>query len=439
MSQHAASAGITGTVFNLPAGPLAVAAGLEYRRDQADVEHDALANLYAYFQNYGTDYSGKLNAAEAYVEAEVPLVSGVTGIDALSMNAAARRTRYNISGEGVAGPSQNTTWANTWKFGMAYQPVEWTRFRATISRDIRAPIYYELFATSSSSFGSVINRFNHNEVESPNVFGGGNPQLNPERGMTRTFGVVVQPPFVDGLSLSTDYYAIKISGNIGSAGAAQTIIDNCYQGIAQYCDLLSFSDAAKTTITQVRTGNVNLQWTKNRGIDTEVAYRLPLSKFSELPGSFDFRLLGNHLLKNETLNNTTLTDSTDAYGGTWTVSLITGYTADRWQANLTTRYVGGGKVNVLYFDPRDSGYTGTTQLNSVNANHIGSVVYFNLNGSVAFDADKKVEAFWQVNNLLDRLPPVIPTSPVGVQSSPSSPTYYDTLGRSYKVGVRLKF
>lgn len=438
MSQHAASAGITGPVFELPAGPLAIAAGLEFRQDKADVTHDDLANLYAYFQNYGTDYSGKLKAAEGYLEAEIPLVSGVKGIEALSVNAAGRRTRYDISGEGVAGESGNKYWATTWKVGMAYQPVEWARFRATVSRDIRAPIYYELFATSSSSFGSVINRFNANRVESPNVFGGGNPQLKPEKGLTRTFGVVVQPPFVDGLSASVDYYAIKITGNIGSAGAAQTIIDNCFQNITQYCDLISFGDSARSSITQVRTGNVNLQWTKNQGIDTEIAYRLPLSKFSELPGRLDFRLLGNHLLKAQTLNNTTLTDSTDAFGATWTLSLITGFTADRWQTNLTTRYVGGGKVNVLYFDPSDSGYQGTTQLNSVNTNHIGSVTYFNLNGSFAFDAKKKVEGFWQINNLLDRLPPVIPTSPVGVQSAPSSATYYDTIGRSYKVGVRLK-
>jgi outer membrane receptor protein involved in Fe transport len=438
MSQHALSAGVTGSVFDLPAGPLAIAAGLEFRRDKADVTHDDLANLYAYFQNYGTDYSGKLNAAEGYLEAEIPLISGMKGVDALSVNAAGRRTRYKISGEGVAGPSGNTYWANTWKVGMAYQPVEWTRFRATVSRDIRAPIYYELFATSSSSFGSVLNRWDGNNPENPSVFGGGNPQLRPEKGLTKTFGVVVQPPFIDGLSASLDYYAIKITGNIGSAGAAQTIIDNCYQGITQYCDLLSFSNDARSDITQVRTGNVNLQWTKNQGIDTEIAYRLPLSKFSELPGRLDFRLLGNHLLKAQTLNNTTLTDSTDAYGSSWTVSLITGYTADRWQVNLTTRYVGGGKVNVLYFDPSDSGYQGTTQLNSVNTNHIGSATYFNLNGSISFDADRKVEAFWQINNLLDRLPPVIPTSPVGVQSSPSSATYYDTIGRSYKVGVRLK-
>jgi outer membrane receptor protein involved in Fe transport len=439
MSQHAVSAGVTGPVFDLPAGPVSVAGGLEFRRDQADVTHDRLANLYAYFQNYGTDYSGKLNAAEAYVEAEVPLLANMTGVNALSVNAAGRRTRYNISGEGVAGPSRNTWWASTWKVGMAYQPVEWTRFRATISRDIRAPIYYELFATSSSSFGSVLNRFNQNRVESPNVFGGGNPLLNPEEGKTSTFGVVVQPPFIEGLSASVDYYAIKINGNIGSAGAAQTIIDNCFRNILQYCDLISFGDAARSSITQVRTGNVNLQWTKNQGIDTEIAYRLPLSRFSALPGALNFRLLGNHLLKAQTLNNTTLTDSTDAYGASWTVSLITGYTADRWQTNLTTRYVGGGKVNVLYFDPSDPGYLGTTQLNSVNINHIGSVVYFNLNGSLGFDAQKKTEVFWQVNNLLDRLPPVIPTSPVGVQSSPSNATYYDTLGRSYKIGVRLNF
>src|SRR3546814_10438770 len=49
-----------------------------------------------------------------------------------------------------------------------------------------------------------------------NATGGGNLNLGPEVGKTWTVGVILQPSFVPRLSLSVDYYSIKITGAITS-------------------------------------------------------------------------------------------------------------------------------------------------------------------------------------------------------------------------------
>lgn len=439
ISQHVVAANVTGQVADLWAGPLSMAAGLEFRRDETRVVHDDLSNLFAYFQNFGADYHGDQNVYEAFLETELPLARDVTGIHALSVNAAARRTRYEIEGFGgynQANASNNFN-STTWKLGMVWEPIDWARLRFTISRDIRAPNFSELFLASASSFTAVQNRFiAGNPSENPTLLNGGNPQLGPETGKTKTVGIVLQPPFIEGLSMSLDYYDIKVSDYIGSPGGAQTVVDRCaLDGIQQFCDLITLG--AGQTLVEVANANVNLQWLKNRGIDAEVAYRLPLSRFSSLPGRFDVRLLANHALENSTNLFGVVVDRVGETGGAgaadWVATLVTGYTHERFQANITTRYISDGKFNVLYTGPDDPAYD-PTRANSVNDNTVGGVIYFNLNGSMNFGAEKNIEVFAQVNNLLNRSPPFAPQL-----AYPTNPIYFDQIGRTYRLGVRMKF
>jgi hypothetical protein len=65
ISQHAVSA--NGDSWPTRAGPLAVAAGVEYRKDATSVLHDPLSNVFAYFQNFGADYTGDQEVYEGYV------------------------------------------------------------------------------------------------------------------------------------------------------------------------------------------------------------------------------------------------------------------------------------------------------------------------------------------------------------------------------------
>jgi iron complex outermembrane recepter protein len=434
----AAAASVQGQLADLWAGPLSVAAGLEFRRDSTKVVHDDLSNLFAYFQNFGADYEGDQDVVEGFIEADLPLVNGVRGFESLSLNAAIRQTRYDISGFGGYNQSaaDNSYDATTWKVGLVWEPVDWTRLRFTMSEDIRAANFSELFLASASSFGSVQNRLLGGATEFPALLNGGNPALGPETGKTWTVGLVVQPPFIEGLSMSIDYYDIRVDEYVGSPGGAQVVVDRCQLlSIQQFCDLITYG--AGQTLIEVANANVNLQWLKNRGLDWEIAYRLPLSRFSSLPGNFNFRLLANRTLESASNLYGVVTDRAGETGGAgaadWVATLIAGYANEDWHASLTTRFISQGAFNVLFTGPDDPAYN-PALANTVNDNTLPSSTYFNLNGGRKFGADRNIEVFGQINNLFDRAPPFAPQL-----AYPTNPVYFDQLGRSYRVGVRMSF
>ena len=341
ITQHAVAANIRGDIAKLWAGSLAMAAGVEYRHDATNNVHDELSNSFAYFQNFGADYNAAQDVVEGYVEAELPLLTDAPFAKSLTLNAAARYANYDISGFGsynqaAASSSFDST---TWKAGLVWEPADWIRLRATVSQDFRAPNFSELFLASASTFGSVTNRFitvppvppsttPTNPSEFPVLLNGGNPVIEPETGHTTTFGLVLQPSVMPGFSFSADYYEIKVDDYIGSPGGAQNIVDRCANGDQSLCPLITFGPG--NTLAEIRNVNINLQWLKTSGIDMEAAYNLPLSRFSDAPGSFNFRLLATHTFENATNLFGVVTDRVGETGGAgapdWLATLFVGYT-----------------------------------------------------------------------------------------------------------------
>jgi len=448
ITQHAVAANIRGDIAKLWAGSLAMAAGVEFRHDATNNVHDELSNSFAYFQNFGADYNAAQDVVEGYVEAELPLLTDAPFAKSLTLNAAARYATYDIAGFGSynPAPASNSFDSTTWKAGLVWEPADWIRLRATVSQDFRAPNFSEMFLASASTFGSVTNRFitvppvppsttPTNPSEFPVLLNGGNPVIEPETGHTTTFGLVLQPSVMPGFSFSADYYEIKVDDYIGSPGGAQNIVDRCVNGDQSLCPLITFGPG--NTLAEIRNVNINLQWLKTSGIDMEAAYNLPLSRFSDAPGSFNFRLLATHTFENATNLFGVVTDRVGETGGTgapdWLATLFVGYTTGKFQANVTTRYISSGVLNALYIDPSDDAYA-TTTVNTINDNQVASVVYFNLNGSFRFGDDDRFEVFGQVNNALNRGPPSAPQL-----QFPSNPVYFDLVGRSYRAGIRFKF
>ncbi len=441
ISQHAVSANVRGQLADLWAGPLAVAAGVEYRKDATSVLHDPLSNVFAYFQNFGADYTGDQEVYEGYVEAELPLLKDVAFAKTLSLNAAARYTHYDISGVGGynQAPASNSFDPTTWKVGVVWEPTDWMRLRFTTSEDFRAPTFSEMFQASASTFGSITNPFRPagSPAEFPVQLTGGNPTIGPETGRTTTVGMVLQPSFAPRFRFSLDYYDIKVTDYIGSPGGAQNIVNQCALQNAELCSLITFGPAQ--SLLEIRNINVNLQWLKTSGLDIEAAYSLPLSDFGSLPGAFDFRLLATHVFENKSNLFGVVTDRVGETGGTgspdWYATFLLGYTNGPFQGNVNMRYISSGVLNALYSDPGDAGYNPAAgTVNTINDNHVASAVYFNLNGSWSFGTDNRYQVFAQVNNVANRAPPSAPQL-----QFPSNPVYFDLVGRTYNVGVRFQF
>lgn len=438
--QHVAAANLRGELGELWAGPLAVATGIEFRHDSMGLEHDPLSNVFAYFQNFGADFHGNQDVIEGYVEAELPLLRDKAFAKSLSLNGAVRYADYDMSGFGsynqaAASNSFNST---TWKVGLVWEPLDWMRLRATTSQDFRAPNLYDLFQASASTFTGITNRYlpAGSPQEFPVQLTGGNPAVGPETGHTTTVGLVLQP--APRLSLSLDYYDIKVSDYIGTPGGAQNIVDQCVLfGNQEMCSLITLGP--NNSLAEIRNVNVNLQWLKVRGVDIEAAYRLPLSNFSNLPGGFNFRLLATKTLENTTNLFDVVTDrvgETGSAGGQpdWLATLVVGYENQGFQVNLTTRHISAGVLNALYRDPGDADYVGWPANQTINDNHVASATYFNLNGSWGFGEDQRYQVFAQVNNLFDKSPPMAPQL-----QYPSNPVFFDLVGRSYRAGVRFRF
>ena len=161
---------------------------------------------------------------------------------------------------------------------------DWLRFRATQSRDLRAPNFDELYSrTETLGFAGVTNR-NTGLNNTPLSITSGNVNLDPEVGDTVTFGVVFSPNWNwgQGFRLSVDWWEIEIDGAVSRLGV-QPIIDQCFAGNVALCDLITTTGTgANQIITEVRNATLNLDTYRTSGVDIEAAYNLPLSSGANL-------------------------------------------------------------------------------------------------------------------------------------------------------------
>lgn len=442
--QHVVAANVRGDAAELWAGPLAVAAGLEFRRDEIEVVHDPLSNLFAYFQNFGADYDGTAKVVEGYVETELPLLRERPLARSLSLNVAGRHTQYDLEGFGsyLRTATNNDIDATTWKASLVWDPTDWLRVRATRSRDIRAPNFAELYLASASSFAPALNRFT-GTTQFPRLVSGGSPDLEAEKANTTTLGIVFQPSWgwSEGLRLSVDFYDIEVDGYIASPGGAQFIIDRCFAGNERACGLITFGP--DQSLLEVRNVSLNLDRLSTRGADIEADYRLPLSRiFESSPAELQFRVLGTYVDESITETFGIAVDRAGQTGGLttpgvpeWLVNAFVTYAHGPASVTLQARFIDSGIMDATRIGPDDPAYAPTLP-NSINDNRVSGRTYINLYGSYDFSLPNTegLQLFASVSNLFDENPPLAPET-----QYPTNPTYFDQIGRTYRLGLRVSF
>ena len=413
-TQHAAAFNIQGEPFSTWAGPVSIATGVEWRRDRADAVADAGSEANIFHVGNLKAIHGEVEVSEIYAEAVVPLARDLPFAHSLELNGAIRRTDYSTSG-GVT----------SWKLGATYEPVDFLRLRATRSRDIRAPNISELFSSSSLGRGAVINP-STGLAPFANIYTLGNPNLKPERATTTSFGVVFSPRSTS-LRASVDYFDIRLNDQIGTLGA-QGIVDRCFAGAEEFCDLITI-DAANN-ITDVYNSQLNLFQFKTKGVDFEVSYRT---------GGLSLRLLATHVIDLITIDTAGSVDRAGQVGASggipaWTANANLSYETGPITLNGQLRFIGAGRYDRTLIGPDEDGYSPSLK-NSIDDNHVPSVAYVNM--SVQYDLERAggppVQLFAVVNNLFDKDPPPVPTNAQSTQNQ-----IYDVVGRAIKVGFRFK-
>jgi len=425
-SQTAGAINLQGRPFDTWAGPVALAFGVEGRRNSLEIAVDPISAANGFYVFNQTPSEGDVSVVEGYAEVGVPLLKDSALGSSLELNGAVRQARYT----NTSGATKSKFDATTWKVGLTYQPFEWLLLRATRSRDVRAPNTSELFTTPVGGLAAIYDTRTGTQPFAQ-LFTGGNINLKPETANTFTVGATLQPQGVlNGLRFSVDYYKIKIDDAIANLGA-QTIVDNCNStNAADLCSLVTRNGNGFLQSVSVPFLNLNQQ--ELRGLDFEAGYRRPLG----IDRAIDLRVLATRTLE---LSNSSQPGVNRAGDNgplgvpSWVVDGFVSVDWGRLGVNLQGRYLSSGKVNAAYVGPEDAGYN-VMLPNSINTNRVPSRFYTNVGLTFDFIADgsRKVELFGNVSNLFNVRQP-------GFWDGNSNAVYYDNIGRRYRMGVRASF
>jgi len=426
------NANLRGDVLDLWAGPLSVAVGGEYRKEELEQTSDSDPNFLQtgvrgippgslmFSQTNVGPAAGVVKVKEGYVESLLPLAKDAPWAKSADLNAAARVTDYNTSGT-----------VETWKIGLSYQPVNDVRLRALVSRDIAAPSLFNLFSGAQSDFQIVLDP--HTNISSGlTTQTVGNPALKPERATTYTTGLVYSPSPVPGLTVSLDYYSISIKDAILATVPPGTALQDCEvtQGTSPLCGdftrPLPFSDhSAANFPTAFVDKPLNLSTVKQAGIDFETSYATPLSRLvSNWLGELSIRALGTYLTKFD--QQDTPSSSVVSYRGM--------AENPTFRATVTVDYnVGPAALGMTAYG--FNSWDVDRRLVYANYGTQPGVVY--LSARLAYGIGENVQLFANVDNLANKGPPPYPVSIPGFQFPVSR--LYDITGRYFTAGIRLKF
>ena len=353
-------ANLSGSIVDLPAGPLGFAVGIEHRRSNFVSQPDALVAGGGSSDNFTEPTSGNVNVDEYYAELNVPIVADVPVFKLLELNIAARRSDYESSGFfGGASVSPDIGGDTSKKISLKWQVFDDLMLRGTYSESFRAPGVTDLFAGGAESFPAATdpcNTFNfgnattnqaacladgvpaggvvqaNSQIRSLN---GGNPGLKPEFGETRSFGIVYSPSWAEGLNFQLDWYKIEMTDVIAFRGA-NAILAACYRNdgeaaLLPLCPTFVTRDATGNII-DLRQSSFNLDEGLVEGYDFQVTYQMPETSW----GNFAFQWDNTYQEEN------TLFGTVGQYNGAPTWRLRSNFTTmwkkGDWDATWAMRY-----------------------------------------------------------------------------------------------------
>ena len=441
-------ANISGTVTELPAGPLGFAAGYEYRKENGRDIPDAITAAGETSGNSRSPTGGGYNLKEFYAEFSIPVLADVQFAQLLEVNLAGRYSDYSTFGD-----------TTNFSAGFQWKPINDLKIRGNYNQGFRAPNILELFRGVSDSFPQLADpcftgAFGSRAVQSPEtiarcnsgLFGiaavplvngvapvqpngqirtqvGGNVNLTPEESKGYTLGFVYSPEYLEGFDITADWWKIKLSNVIGGRGPG-TLLTQCYRDANQQaCGRVSrFADTG--LISNILAVGENVGFNDIEGIDVGFGYKLPEYDF----GKFTARIDSTYFISDESqnlgfnptqpfqyFNNNPINSLVGVYGdrGGTTNRLKSNLSVDwvlgAWSANWTARYTSGSvelcrntylALNPsLCTDPNALTQAGTPR----GTNSVGGVTYHDISVAYvgAWDGTIRVGA----KNAFDRDPP----------------------------------
>ena len=435
-----------------------VVIGYEYREEllQYDVSDNAKAGTVGGLGAAVVPVSGRYDVNEIYVEASIPVVEGAPMADSIVLDLGYRYSDYS--------PGATT---DTYKIAGNWTINPSVRARASYQRAVRAPNVVDLFQPVAGGLfamdadpcnkaapGDSVSRAGYsfeqcartgvsqavwdaggpanNPASQYNQVGGGSTELNPEEADTYSFGVVVTPESVPGLSVSLDWYDIEVTDAISSINPETTLIQCLETGDAAFCDSIGrgLNDTLWLGLATVGNGidarSTNIGFYATSGVDVEVNY------------SFD---IGNMGSVNITNIAGIVTDwEQEEYPGAGTVAcdgiyggacgVPTPEMKNRFQATWATPWSVTASLTWRYID-------GIAQEFTSSPNDIDDMSYIDV--SALWEVTDYATVRLGINNLFDEEPPFAYQGVTARENGNTYPGIYDPLGQYLFAGVTFQF
>ena len=479
----------TGDLFKVPGGQVSAAAGVFYQRDEInDRPSDTTLVGNEFLGSRAGITTGVQTSTAIYGEVNLPIVSGKTLFEDLSMTASARYTDIaskNVDGRSIRVDGFNYRLTGNW------QIIPDFRVRGSVGTSFRAPGLFEQFLANETSnvrqsiadicigvadltvdqdpaaltiqancaADGIPLDHGSTPIAAQATLGGGFGQLNSETSKNYTIGGVWTPEFEFGdLSLAVDYFDITINDEIVTITAAD-VVRGCYasQNFATepLCDFFnrerdlpaggSGDTGSPLRIVDINARFANVNSQKNTGLDFTLRFRKDTNW-----GMFNLSSVWSRQLTDET--QLLAQSRTRFLNGGIGEPKLTGTTNFTFEPtdNILVRYgvdyIGGVDSlissfsdqpisSITGFDANDGSYSFSQDGTTVFAKRfLEKTIYHSLSAQYKTDG-------WAfragVNNLFDEHPPA--TTLQSTFGNSPIVSQYDLLGRRFFVNVSKNF
>ncbi|HEY4275157.1 MAG TPA: TonB-dependent receptor [Rhizomicrobium sp.] len=435
-TQGIVGAHLNGDLFELPAGSLAIAAGVEHREEGLHTRDDSGMLSGDIRWGVGTTANARPNldkkftVTEEYAEILAPVVRDIPFVQALNVDGAIRASDYNTIGSTIA-----------WAGGVNWTVNDDVRMRFTLSQSVRAPNLLELYGPvtvtltsapnpcGSSAINTTANRKANcialgapaagsvNTAPQIESITGGNADLKQELSNSWTLGTVLTPSFLPGFQSSIDFFNIAISGAVTTPNVENGCLDAANMQGNAFCNRMTFSSGG-VLLTEDRS-LINAAKLTTQGVDFSADYRFQVWGADTV----GLNLTGTYLMGLETLAQANDPSTTAVYGGAYTnprvrLNATVSYEEQNWGGSVTNRFVSSSIIDRAALpEARVS-------------NTVPSIIY--TDATVHYTINDNLSGFVGINNLFDFAPPQ------------RAQTYnygdlYDLTGRFFHGGITAKF
>ncbi len=446
-------------IFELPAGDVGFAAGVEYRYESFfDVRSDTLNTNEQFLDILGgakdedqfasvvlgssptPDAAGSRNVFSAYTEFAVPLLEGLPFIERLDMQIAARYERFSDVGD-IMKPKAALSWIIN----------DYVQFRASYAEGFKAPGLPQVVAVDISRLNTrsdpvTDSRYGVLEVRS------GSDKLKPEESENLSWGVVIQP--TKNLTFTADWWQLDQTDTVGLINSQTQLL---YDAMLRYQDPTGDGNTLITRggddneVVAIQNDYVNLQDRESSGLDIGITYDLEtglgkfkfkanaakLMKFTQLADDVTTQIIAAQNSSDQGLvdalkysgDEITITGSGDLIGQNgrpeWRVTSSLDWRKAAWGAGLRYRYVSGFEDTSLDYSIGEQDFK--YQVDSFSK--VDTYVNYRLPKSVM----EKTKVTLGIKNLTDKKPPIADES-FGYNSS-----VHSSLGRYFYMNINKKF